>query len=130
MAADDSNPSRSALYSLMAAAPAHWLFRVFPPATRAELWGGLALLVLSLLGGAWVLKCRSDDLALEQDSVIVQGKVLRLWVTSGKRSSTCHVAYEYQAPGEAKARTFQGETRLDDEHFARLTEGGLLAVKV
>jgi hypothetical protein len=42
----------------------------------------LALIILSLLGAAYAVKCRSEALALEQDSVTVEGKVLHLRQTT------------------------------------------------
>jgi hypothetical protein len=69
-------------------------------------------------------------LALERDSVIVEGKVLRLRTNAHRRYGH-HVAYEYSAPPELEARTFQGETnRLPKEHFDRLKEGGPIAVTI
>jgi hypothetical protein len=131
MGGDDGIRSRSEFHLLATNPPeySHWFLRLFPPASRAELWGGLALIGLSMLGAAWVIKCRSDALSLERDAVTVEGKVLRLWVTTGKGSGL-HVAYEYPDPLELGARTFRDETKLDDEHFALLKEGGPVAVDV
>jgi uncharacterized protein DUF3592 len=131
MATNDPIPSRRENHLFATSEPRVGLFRLFPPATRTELWGGLAFIVLSLLGTAWVIKCRSEALALERDAVTIDGTVVRLWVTPGRGSGVHHVAYEYRAPSEVEARTFQGETTtLSDEHFARLEEGGPIAVKV
>jgi hypothetical protein len=129
MAAEDSMPSLAHSLPSATGKPDHWLFRYFPPGGPAELWGGLVLIGVSLLGAAWVIKCRSDALALERDGVTVEGKVLRLWVTTGKGSSF-YVAYEYPVPPELEAHTFLGETRLDQEQFAKLKEGGPVAVRV
>jgi hypothetical protein len=105
------------------------LFRFLPPATRAELLGGAAMIVISLLLAAWALKCRSDALALEGDSVMVEGKVLRLWVTHGKGLHH-HVAYEYPATPDAGARLLQSEEQIPEKAFDRLKVGGPVAVKV
>jgi hypothetical protein len=129
MAGDDQIPSDSEVRPRATGGWVHWFLRFFPPASRAELWGGLALIGLSMLGVAWVIKCRSDALALERDAVTVEGKVLSLWVTTGKGSSL-HVAYEYPDPLDLEARNFKGETKLDNEHFALLKVGGPVAVDV
>jgi hypothetical protein len=110
--------------------PRRGLFGCFPPATRAELFGGLLFLFLSLLGTAWVIKCRSAALALEGDAAIVDGTVVRLWITTGKGSGVHHVAYEYALPPLPAAHSFHGETRLSDEQFARLRQGGPIAVRM
>ena len=104
-------------------------FKYLPPATRAELVLGSALIALSLLGVWWAFQCRSAALALERDSVIVEGKVLRLWVTRGK-SHTHHVAYDYPAAPQAGAPGLQGEDELAEKLFNRLEEGGPIAVTV
>jgi hypothetical protein len=106
------------------------LCRFLPPATRSEFWGGLAFLAVSLLGTAWVLKCRAEALALEQDSVNMKGKVVRLWMTKVKSHRHYWVEYEYPASPEAEARTLQDRTELSEEHFDRLKEGGPITVKV
>ena len=130
MATDDPIPSRSEIHLFATGGPRRGLFRLFPPATRSELWGGLAFLVLSLLGAPWVLKCRSEALALEQDSVNVEGKVVRLWRTKPKNRTHYRVEYEYPAPPEAHPAVFRDKAELDEQHFIRLKEGGPIAVKV
>jgi hypothetical protein len=129
MPADGPVPSHWEIHVFAAGEPRRGLFRLFPPATRAELWGGLALIVLSILGDAGVIKCRSQAPALERDAVTVEGRVLRLWITTGKGSGL-QVAYEYLPPTDSEARTIQGETKIDNEHFVRLKEGGSVAVRV
>jgi hypothetical protein len=105
------------------------LFRYLPPATRAELLFGSALLVLSLLGARWACQRRSDALALERDSLIVEGKVVQLWTTRGK-GMHYHVAYQYPASPDAGAPVLRGEDELPERDFSRLEVGGPLAVKV
>jgi hypothetical protein len=127
----DQNPIRFdiKMYLFATAAPHRGLFRLLPPATRAELWAGLVLIGLSLLGTAWLLKCRSDTLALEQDSVTVKGRVLRLWITTGKGASF-HVAYEYPASTGGDAQVFRNEIVMSEKRFDALKEGGPIAVMV
>src|SRR5262245_41882829 len=114
MATDDPIPSRRLFAT---GEPRHGLFRFFPPATRAELWGGLAFIALSLLGTAWVIKCRFEALALERDAVTIDGTAVRLWLTPGRGSGVHHVAYEYPAPWGEEARTIRGEITVSDERF-------------
>jgi hypothetical protein len=104
--------------------------RYFPLGGPEELWGGLVLIIVPALLAAWAGKCRSEAIALEQDPVTVEGKVLRLWTTPGKGSRIPHVAYEYPAPPGLEPQTFQGEGRIKDALFARLKEGGPITVKV
>jgi hypothetical protein len=87
------------------------------------------LLSLALLGAAGVSKARLDAQALEHDSLIVEGKVLRLWVTTGKGAGR-HVAYEYPASLEREAGMLRGETTLSRVYFDPLKEAGPIAVKV
>src|SRR5262245_45570644 len=122
--------ARSEIHVFATVEPRRGLFGLFPPATRAELWTGLVFLVLSLLGAAWVLKARSDALALGHDSVNVEGKVLQLWKTQARRGWRHHVEYEYSAPPQINAHIFRNQTELPEEHFKRLSEGGPIAVKV
>ena len=105
------------------------LFRFLPPASRAELLLGSMLIVLSLLGTWWTLRCRADALALERDSAIVEGHVVQLWVTHGK-GQHYWVAYEYPATLNAGAAALQGEVGMPKECFDRLKVGGPVAVKV
>src|SRR5262245_48231486 len=98
MATNDPVPSRRENHMFATNELLVGLCRLFPPATRAELWGGLAFIVVSLFGTAWVIKCRFEALALERDAVIIDGTVVRLWVTTGRGSGLHHVAYEYPAP--------------------------------
>jgi hypothetical protein len=51
------------------------------PVSRAEFLLGVVLILLALLGIWYVIRTRSDTLALERDPVSVQGTVLALWVT-------------------------------------------------
>jgi hypothetical protein len=90
----------------------------------------LALIVLSLLGAAYAIKCRSEALALEHDSVTVEGRVLHLKTARGKGGWSFRVAYEYPAPPETESKLFRNETRLPKEPFGLLKEGGPIAVKV
>ena len=130
MATDHPIPSRSEIHLFATGESPRGLFRFFPPATRSELWGGLAFLVLSLLGAAWVLKCRFEALALQQDSVNVEGKVVRLWMTKPKNRTYYHVEYQYPAPPEGDTPLFRDKAELDEQHFIRLKEGGPITVKV
>jgi hypothetical protein len=130
MATDDPVLSHSEIHLFATGEPRRGLFRLFPPATRSELWGGLACVVLALLGAAGVLKCRADALALEQDSVNVEGKVVRLWTTKPKNRTYFHVEYEYPARAEADTPTFQDKAELDEQHFHCLEVGGPIAVTV
>jgi hypothetical protein len=130
MATDEPVLSRSEIHLFETGEPRRGLFRFFPPATRSELWGGLAFLVLSLLGTACVLKCRAEALALEQDSVNVEGRVVRLWTTKPKNRTYFRVEYEYPAQPNADTPTFQDKAELDEQHFQRLKEGGPIAVKI
>jgi hypothetical protein len=102
----------------------------FPLGGPEELWGGLALVIIPALLAALAIKWRSEAIALEQDPVTVEGKVLRLWTTPAKGSRTPHVAYEYPAPPGSAPQTFQGEGRIKDALFARLKEGAPITVKV
>jgi hypothetical protein len=130
MPADDPFLARSEIRVFATVEPRRGLFGLFPPATRAELWTGLVFLVSSLLGAAWVLKARSDALALEHDSVNVEGKVLQLWKTQARRGWRHHVEYEYSAPPQINAHILRNQTELPEEHFNGLNEGGPIAVKV
>jgi hypothetical protein len=130
MAADTPMTSRSEIHLFATAQPRRGLFRFLPPATHAELGLGLALIVLSLLGAVYVIRCRSDALTLEQDSVTVEGKVLRLQTTRGKGGWGYRVEYEYPGPPETESQVFRNETRLPKEHFAPLREGAPIAVQV
>jgi hypothetical protein len=97
------------------------------PVSRAELLLGLALILLSLLGTWYVFKCRSDALALEGDPVVVQGKVLALWVTTGKGSHH-HVRYEYAASTEDGLLVQRGEAYVSEKDYRRLEVGGPVPV--
>jgi hypothetical protein len=130
MATDAPVTSRGEIHLFATARPRRGLFRYLPPATHAELGLGLALIVLSLLGAAYVIKCRSEALTLEHDSVTVEGKVLHLKTTRGKGGWGFRVEYEYPAPPETESQVFRNETRLPKEHFGLLKEGGPIAVKV
>ena len=108
--------------------PRHWFARYFPPATRMELWGGIVFILIAIIGAAWVMKCRSDAVALEQDPVTIDGTVVRKWVTYGKGAGK-YVAYEYRADVEAEApRTFHGDARVNDAYFERLKVGGPIGI--
>jgi len=110
--------------------PRSVMARLFPPATRTELWAGLALVVLSVLGAVWVVKCRSNALALEQNSRTVAGNVVRLWMTEAKKGWRYHVEYEYIAPSEVVLHPLRNEAELPKDYFERLREGGSIAVQV
>ena len=130
MAADAPVSHHTDIHLFATREPPRGMYRLFPPATRTELWAGLGFLAVALLGAAWVLKCRSDTLALEQDPVIVEGKVVQLWKAPNRRRWHCYVRYEYPAPPQMDAHVFRNETELAELHFNRLQEGGLVAVKV
>jgi hypothetical protein len=89
----------------------------------------LALIVFSLFGAKWAFQLRSDALALEADSVIVEGRVVRFWITHGKGTHH-HVAYQYPATADAGARLLQGEAVLPERQIVQLEVGGPLPVKV
>src|SRR4029453_1470132 len=74
--------------------------------------------------------CRASALALENDPVHVQGKVLRLWTTNENNGRHYRVEYAYSAPPGADSRHFQNKTELPKEIFNRLKEDGPIAVKV
>ena len=108
--------------------PRHWFARFFPPATRMELWGGIFFILIAIMGAVWVMKARSDALALERDPVTIDGTVLRKWVTHGKGAGK-YVAYEYTAATEGGAqRTFHGDARVNDTYFERLKVGGPIGI--
>jgi hypothetical protein len=130
MVADGPVPPLSEIHLLATDEPRRGLFRFFPPATRSELWGGSIFLILSLLGAAWVLKCRAEALDLEHDSVIVDGKVLRLWKTKPKNRTYFRVEYEYPASLKAGTPMFRDTAEVDEQQFNGLKEGGPIAVKV
>jgi hypothetical protein len=111
MAAEEPLGFSAEIRQLPAGASLRGMFRFLPPATCAELLLGSALIVLSLLGAGWAFKCRFDALALEQDSAIVEGKVVRLWITHGK-GQHYRVAYQYPAAADAGARVLQDEAEL------------------
>jgi hypothetical protein len=61
---------------------------------------------------------------------MVDGKVVRLWETSGKGAGW-HVAYEYPASADAGAPVLQSEDLLQTAgDFSRLKVGGPIAVRV
>jgi|SRR5579884_220280 len=103
--------------------------RYWPPAGAAELLLGLALILFALLGAIWACQCRSRALALENDGVIVEGKVLKLWITQGK-GRHYHVAYEYPAGTNPEERVLQDEDELPEAEAGRLKVGGPLKVRV
>jgi hypothetical protein len=86
--------------------------------------------LISLLAAMWAFKCRTDVLALEQDSVIVEGKIVRLWVSSANNGLHYRLAYEYPPTPHAEARWLQGQDELSERDFNRLAEGGPVAVKL
>jgi len=130
MASDEQTTTRAEAHLPRAGAPRWGLYRLFPPATRAELWAGVTLIVVSLLGAGGVVKGRSDALALEQDAVYVEGTVVRRWMTPAKNSWHYHVEYEYPAPSAADPQAFHDTARLSEEYFNRLREGGPIVVAV
>jgi hypothetical protein len=104
--------------------------RILPdgtPVSRAELLLGLTLILLALVGTWYVFKCRSDALALERDPVAVQGKVLALWVTTGKGSHH-HVRYEYSAATDNGPRVVRDEAYVPTTSYHRLEVGGPVLV--
>src|SRR5262245_48697321 len=110
--------------------PRHWFSRFFPPATRLEFWGGIGFILVAIVGAIWVMKCRSDVLALERDPVTIDGTVLRKWVTSGQPAGK-YVAYEYTADTESRVpRTIHGDARVNDAYFERLKVGGPIGITV
>jgi hypothetical protein len=92
----------------------------------AELLLGLALILLSLLGTWYVLKGRSDALALERDPVSVQGTVLGLWVTTGK-GAAYHVRYSYRV-GADNSLLLRQEATLTEKQYRQLKVGGPVPV--
>jgi hypothetical protein len=78
---------------------------------------------LSIIGAACLIKARSDAIALERDSTIVEGTVVARWV-AGRRHV---VAYEYHAPNGS---VHGGQARVTVEHYGRLRVGGSLSVMV
>ena len=111
--------------------PPRGMYRFFPPATRAELWGGLAFILLPLLGAVWVLKCRSEALALEHHSVNIEGKVVRLWVINDvKKRPHFHVEYEYDAPAQADLSVFRDELEVRERRFTEFQVGGPISLRV
>jgi hypothetical protein len=119
---------RRDIYLVATSRPRHWFARFFPPATRMELWGGIGFILIAIIGAVWVLKARSDALALERDPVTIDGIVVRKWVTHGKGAGK-FVAYEYTAGTEGKApRTFHGDARVNDAYFERLNLGGSIGI--
>jgi hypothetical protein len=97
--------------------------------SRAELLLGSFLVGLSLLGAWATFKCRADFLALEQDPVVVEGRVLKLWVTASKRSRTHHVLCEYSAQTETGSSVVERKEKLPEKSFSQLTVGGPIAVQ-
>jgi hypothetical protein len=131
MSADHPTATRSKIHMFAAGEPHRGMYRYFPPATRAELWGGLAFIVLPLLGAVWVLTCRSEALALEHNSVNVEGTVARLWVTYDvKKRPHFHVAYEYVAPAGDDLPVFRNEVEFSERRFAELKRGEPIILKV
>jgi hypothetical protein len=59
--------------------------------------------------------------------MIIEGKVVRLWISHGK-GAHYHVAYQYSAT--AGARVLQGEVEIPEREFQRLEVDGPLGVKV
>jgi len=124
-------PYHSEIQLIAMTEPRRGLYRYFPfpPAARAELWGGSVIVALSLLGALWVLKCRFEALALERDSEIVEGKVVRLRVTKDVKNRP-HYWAEYDGPLELQAVIPRREVELPKDHFDRLTEGGPIPLRV
>jgi len=119
---------RRDIYLVATSQPRHWFARFFPPATRLELWGGIGFILVAVIGAVWVMKCRSDALALERDPVTIDGTVLRKWVTYGKGAGK-YVAYEYTADTESGVpRTIHGDARVNESHFERLKVGGPIGI--
>jgi hypothetical protein len=130
MAPEDPILLRCEIHLVATPRPRHWFARFVPPATRAELWGGLGFLLVSVIGAIWVIKCRSDALAFERDNVTVEGTVVRKWVSVGK-GSTKYVDYQFMADSDGEApRTIRGETRVDAAYFARLKPGAPVSIKM
>jgi hypothetical protein len=130
MAIDNPMPAQISLRLFRAGQPPRGLYRFFPPATRTEFWAGSILVALALLGTAWVTKCRCEALALEQESVNIEGKVVRRWTTQERRRVRYRVEYEYPASGEVDGRVFRDWTELPEEYFKRLQDGGPISVTV
>jgi hypothetical protein len=97
--------------------------RTAPRATSAGFWCGLGLVFLSIIGAACLIKARSDAVALERDSTIVEGRVLARWV-DGRRHV---IAYVYHAPN---GTVHSSEARVTPEHYAGLRVEGSISVKV
>jgi hypothetical protein len=130
MVTDDPIPHASEIQLFTAAEPRRGLCRYFPfpPATRAELWGGVVMIALSLLGAIWVLKCRVEALALEQDSEIVEGTVVRLRVTKDVKNRP-HYWTEYDGPLDLQTVILRREVELPKDHFDRLKERGTVPLE-
>jgi hypothetical protein len=94
------------------------------------LWAGLIFLALAPIVTVAVFKYRFEALALEEDSVLVEGKVAHLWIASFRRSVHYQVEYEYSSPPAADAQIFRNQTEIGEQYFKRLHEGGPIAVKV
>lgn len=85
-------------------------------------WCGLILVLLSVMGTAGLIKARTDAVALEDDSLDVEGTV----VSKSYKRTRCRIAYEFEANGSF----FRGEVRVTTEQFARLRAGTPISVKV
>jgi hypothetical protein len=110
--------------------PSGFISRHFPPATWVELLAGLMFLALSLLAAYWVAKSRYDVLALDRNSALVEGKVLRLWKTATKGGWQHRVEYEFTVPWGDELRTIRDQTIVPEENFNGLQEDGPIAVVV
>src|SRR5262245_59857220 len=131
LVSDHPTTSGSVIRIFATGEPPRGMYRFFPPATRTELWAGLAFVLLPLLGAVGVLKCRSEALALEHNSVTIEGKVVGLWVIHDvKKRPHFHVEYEYDAPLQADLPVFREEVEVRERRFTELQVGGPIAVRV
>jgi hypothetical protein len=103
-------------------------FRQFSPATHAELLAGLVFILLAVAGAAGVIKLRYEALALENDPLRIEGKVVRLWKTRANNGWRYRVEYEYRTGAEDDAPVVRNQTSVYEEYFNGLREGGPMTV--
>lgn len=97
-------------------------------ASRSELLLGLFLVGLSLIGAWYSCKCRADFLALEQDPVVVEGQVLKLWAT-GRKGRTYHLLCEYPVQTDSGASIVEREVCVRQETYGQLRVGEPVVVR-
>jgi hypothetical protein len=89
---------------------------------------GVLVMGLAVVGMFFLLKAWLDYRALEQEPVVVEGKVLRLWVTGGNKGRTYHVAYQYQLALEQGSGLVEQEAAVGGDYFALLAVDGPIRV--